>query len=143
MLEGGKVGWQQRVDGELTAGQGGAAAQIVSSGAWGPRASQEEGLDGGRSVAPKQLVKLGQHARQHGAHSTLGAFPLFSACLVVVHKRVALEQLVELGQRAVEQVPDGGVVGQHQAADAVGGPHVGALARQRHLQGRDKRRCDN
>lgn len=60
--------------------------------------------------------------------------------LVVVHKRIALEQLVELGQRAVEQVADGGVVGQHQAADTVRRPHVRALARQCHLRlGRGKR----
>lgn len=54
--------------------------------------------------------------------------------LVVVHERVALEQLVKLAERAVEQVADGGVVGQHQPAHTVRALHVGALARQRHLR---------
>ena len=54
--------------------------------------------------------------------------------LVVLHKGVALEQLVKLAEGAVEEVADGGVVGQHQPAHAVSRLDKGGLAGQRHLQ---------
>ena len=63
------------------------------------------------------------------------------ADLVVVQEGLALHELVKLHQGAVEQVADGGVVGQHEAAHAMGGAGIGRLLGQSYLKGNKARDC--
>mmetsp|Transcript_14394 Transcript_14394/g.35705 ORF Transcript_14394/g.35705 Transcript_14394/m.35705 type:complete len:245 (-) Transcript_14394:1041-1775(-) len=60
--------------------------------------------------------------------------------LVVLAEGLSLllgpHELLVVAQDLVEQVPDGGVVGQHEARHAVRALDVGALLGQRHLDGR-------
>ena len=61
--------------------------------------------------------------------------------LVVVQEGLALHELVELHQGAVEQVADRGVVGQHEAAHAMGGAGIGRLLGQSYLKGNKAQDC--
>jgi hypothetical protein len=71
--------------------------------------------------------KAGREKKCRGAGRRRGAR------LVVLKEGLALHEAVVLGQAAVEEVADAGVVGQHQPAHAVRSRSVRRLLAQRHL----------